>query len=839
MATLTSRLIISLQDQVSGPAAMIRRQLEMLRRDAARPFVGGAFNLGRQMEAEARRVQAAAQRMATSLSPAAFGMGALIHATQDYERAFYGVQVSMLADNMSEKMENGIKRNIINMEGITAAAGDAKREVDKLAKSMMMRPTQLMKAWESVGKAGVPYSLDGMSPDEKRRRLMNSQRTLVEMGGEVYRQDPDMPIDKAAEFLHTLGINFKAGTDKFERGKGSGDYDTDIAKITNQLTYIANATKTSPGKLSAGLRQMAGLYGNLGESFSESAALLGAFVQGGGEEVEGGTALKSMAVRFIKNLTSEGRDAWLAAGLNRADFTNETQVSAKRALSVLRSMTDTKMSKKDKQALDKMFIKAERDGSIKSPEFMQRASQHYNKATGAKDQATRDRNQDRLRMAMFAAGNEGQMFKMFRALSLKFGQLSEADREKSLDAWGMGELGTAAQEATKKKLAAGTLTQGQMAVIGEGRHLSRYNALMAMFGTAEDLKRVAETLNNREFTTAAKEKAKDSPYWKWEGAMGQLETALNNLRNSDAIIGFVNSIAKLAEAVASAGPNTQNLVAGILVLATIGAPIFLAVSIVTGAFATLRGALALLGGSALRASAAIGVGAGVAGAGAVGAGAAGVAGAGAIAAAGAAVTPGAAAAAGGAAAATMTKTSLVRRLLTGAGAAGAVYSVYELYKLLHASTLGPTASPNEVNIDGNARRGRHGRRVFDEAVPPPSPAQTVTAAGRAVANGTAPGMTPPTSVPSVGGAGGTGSASNDLASIQAAAQAIPAAVRSAMDQVRAIVASVDLTADGTRVAESFAAGIRAGAPAVRAAAGEALGAAARNAVRGSFSDGGR
>lgn len=829
MATLTSRLIISLQDQVSGPAAAVRRQLEMLRRDMARPFVGGAFNLGRQMEAEAKRVQAAAQRVATSLSPAAFGMGALIHATQDYEKAFYGVKASMIADNMDEMIENGIKRNIVNIDGIKKAANEAKLEVEDLSKEMMMRPTALMKAWEAVGKAGVPYSLDGLSPEEKKRRLLKSQKTLVEMGGEVHRQDTDMPIDKASEFLHTLGINYKAGTDKFERGKGSGDYDTDIAKIANQLLYVANATKTSASKLSAGLRQYAPLYGNLGNSFGDSSALLGAAVQGGLDEIEAGTALKSMGIRFIKNFTSEGRDAWLASGLNRGDFTNETAVSGKKAAGTLGQLTDVKLKKKQQDALRDFFLKAEKEGRLNKPEFIPEAARYYNKLTGAKDQATRDRNLDRVRMATFSAGNDIDMFKLFRALSLKLGQMSDKDREKSLDAWGLGDLGKMAQEEVKKKLDKGTLNQGQLSVIGEGRHLSRYNAILALFGTAEELARRSAGLNNRDVTTAGRELAKDDSYWKWEHAMSRIEAAMAKLRDSDAITGFINTLAKLAEAVASASPGVQNLVGHLLVLTAVGAPIALAVSIVVGALAMLRGALALglglagLGG----AGAAAATGAGLAGA-----VAAGGAGAAAVAAAGAAVTPGAAAAggavAGGAALAGARRIGsllvkggrIVGRFVPGVGLVLGAYGAYQGYQAYQSSGSVWEGVKAFAGL-GSAEAGQGGQ--------PPSPAQTVTAAGRAVAGGTAP----TTSVPSVGGA------SNDLSRIQAAAQAIPAAVRSAMDQVRAIVASVDLTADGIRVAESFAAGIRAGAPAVRRAANEALGAAARSAVRGSFSDGGR
>lgn len=98
----------------------------------------------------------------------------------------------------------------------------------------------------------------------------------------------------------------------------------------------------------------------------------------------------------------------------------------------------------------------------------------------------------------------------------------------------------------------------------------------------------------------------------------------------------------------------------------------------------------------------------------------------------------------------------------------------------------------------------------------------------------APPTGPGTSVPVVPGAS-TGS----LEGMNTQAQTVVVNVRSAMDQVRAIVASVNLEAEGRRMMDGLANGIRAGTPSAVRAMNDAMGAVSRNAVRGSFTDGAR
>lgn len=101
------------------------------------------------------------------------------------------------------------------------------------------------------------------------------------------------------------------------------------------------------------------------------------------------------------------------------------------------------------------------------------------------------------------------------------------------------------------------------------------------------------------------------------------------------------------------------------------------------------------------------------------------------------------------------------------------------------------------------------------AAEPPRSGPTIAAAGQAVASGAGLG----------GGA-------------QAESREATAAVASAMAEVRSIVAAVDLHAEGQRIAHTLAQGIRAGVSDITAAANEMAAAAARNAVRSAYSDGG-
>lgn len=104
----------------------------------------------------------------------------------------------------------------------------------------------------------------------------------------------------------------------------------------------------------------------------------------------------------------------------------------------------------------------------------------------------------------------------------------------------------------------------------------------------------------------------------------------------------------------------------------------------------------------------------------------------------------------------------------------------------------------------------------------------------------ADGAASPGTSPAAGSAAASGSGAQTPAAAASEAQTVTVAVRSAMDQVRSIVSQTvgEMHAMGVQLSENLAAGIRAGAPAIGAAMNEAVGAQVRGAVRGSFSDGG-
>lgn len=138
---------------------------------------------------------------------------------------------------------------------------------------------------------------------------------------------------------------------------------------------------------------------------------------------------------------------------------------------------------------------------------------------------------------------------------------------------------------------------------------------------------------------------------------------------------------------------------------------------------------------------------------------------------------------------------------------------------------------------------------FDAAGAAVGAAGAGLAGGRAPGGGAAPAAPKPAlgSVPIMPDMGMTlaqaGSAKNVIDGLVSSAQAMPAqvssAAQSAMNQLRSIIASADLTDEGRRLAESLARGIRSGIPAIAAAASAASAAAAQGAMRASLSDAGR
>jgi len=182
--------------------------------------------------------------------------------------------------------------------------------------------------------------------------------------------------------------------------------------------------------------------------------------------------------------------------------------------------------------------------------------------------------------------------------------------------------------------------------------------------------------------------------------------------------------------------------------------------------------------------------------------------------------------------------STAGKLVPGIGQAMMLYGLYEALKTHAAGGTVLDSAKAFFGLNTGVGQGISvGEKLVDKFAAgksdTPSAGATVAAAGAHVAAGP---QAQPASAEAA--AAGAGDATSDIDRIRAAADGALAACQSAMDQIRAIAASVDLAGEGERMMHSLAAGIRAGQGAVADAARAVADTAVRNAVRGAFSDGG-
>ncbi|MFM2422124.1 MAG: hypothetical protein RL291_654, partial [Pseudomonadota bacterium] len=530
MTTLSSQLIIGLQDRFTSRTGAIVGSADRVARAMGR-IKAAEGGMVVAMQATGRRVAGVARNINGSVvAPIGLGTAALVAATQDFAKAEVGVQIAGIADNL--------KDGLVDFAKLRKEAEETKRVALELSAALRLKPDGLLKAGEAAAKMGLPAQ---------------NLATLMKMAGSINIQDNSVTPEQAAEFLGSMGINFKAGDAAFERGTGKGDYDADAVKIANQMLAIANMTRTSAGKLQEGIRQFGPLYASFGKTFAESASMNGAMVQAGQLDTESGTALKSAGTRML-NPSAQGRDAMLKAGIDRSLYMDLTAVSGGKAFTDLMRLTDVRLSTAQRDALKAKLIDGEKRGKFLDADWQQEFARLYNSATSAKTAEARDQNMERLLMALTTGGGKIDMFKLYKDLS--------------------------------DKMSAGTLTDAQLARIFEGRHISKYKALFALMPKMLDLAKRTKDLKS-EYTDAGTKLWRDSSAGRWEGAVAGLSRALIRLRESEGITRLIDSLTRLGEAAAKAPPWMIEALGKALVGLALVAPASTAMTGIAAAFLLL------------------------------------------------------------------------------------------------------------------------------------------------------------------------------------------------------------------------------------------------------------
>lgn len=490
MTVLTATAIVTAVDRASPVFARLAGRAQQ----AARVYGGVAQTI--QQVGTSAAVNFAA--------PAVLGLTALIHRTQEFEKALVGVQIAQITDNIGAG-------GAVNFTRIRADAERIRLEALRISEALNLPPAGILRAGEAAAKMGL--TADSLS-------------ALMSMGGAVNIQDQSVTPAQAAEFLGSMGILFRAGQTGDDY---NADYVGDITRIANQMLYVANATRTSAGRMQEGLRIFAPLYASFGEDFATTTALVGAAVQAGQADIEMGTAFRSAGARFL-GLTRQGRESTLLSGFRREEFMNLEAVSASTALNRLKSLTTVPVRREQWRQMQSLLVEGQNGRLFLDPAFQQRLMTLYNSITGARTQDSQDANADRMLMSILTGGGRIRMGAILERLADMY--------------------------------ASGQLTETQLSEILEKRHLSRYLALFREMATMRRLRAAQRGLGS-EVTDAGTALWRDSSAGRWEGALASLDRSLVSLRESGAVSGAINFIERFASALGAIPPGVAETIGSI------------------------------------------------------------------------------------------------------------------------------------------------------------------------------------------------------------------------------------------------------------------------------------
>jgi hypothetical protein len=375
MATLTSRLVISLSDRVSGPARAIAGSLKRLQSTAA----GAAFaTAGRQ----ANRAGTQFMRAGASAFTAAYGVRAIIEPTREFNDAVWGTTAALL--------------------GTTKALKPAQAQAEDLRKTAIDLSKQYGVMPEVFAKAGMEATKMGL--DHKKAS------SVMEAAGKVWMSDKDVDPSAMAKSLGTYGIVYGAPEDEEA-------YRTQTMGRASSLALAGAKTRTSASALEEGLRNYMGVHGAFGGKFEDAVALIAMGSNVALMEKETGTALKSLTSRFLR-MPAEGRAAMAGAGIDTTKFMDFSAVSPLRATGQLVQLFPGQLKKGARGNTLKFLEKAERDGRLKDPAIIGQVLEHLEKQglkfAGAED---RDIALTKISSVMSGAGGNFDPLGFFAEIS--------------------------------------------------------------------------------------------------------------------------------------------------------------------------------------------------------------------------------------------------------------------------------------------------------------------------------------------------------------------------------------------------------------------------------------
>ncbi|MGE8942711.1 phage tail tape measure protein [Leptospira interrogans] len=393
MATLTSRLVISLTDRASGPARNIGRALKAMTTQAySRPL--------QTLHDDSRRATQSFNRFAGSATAAGFGLWGFITATREFNESKFGYGMSNVPEYLKEGKFHASELKL-EMESAATAAR-------KLGRDLGIGSSVAMKALEETVKLGFK--------DDEKDSIWRAALGLS-------MADKDLASGESAKFLGAMWRAYEKQRNDFANkiGKDPADkafIDAWIRGIAAKAGVAAADSALGPVELIEGLRQYAPQWAQLGMSPEFAMAMLAHGSNYGFRAPELGTAFKSMANKAIKP-TAEGL-RWLnSLGIKRDSYMNTDAQDPLRATNQLNSLLGGGLGVKDKRVVRDMLDDALRAGTTASPEFQEELTQRVVKMLGRKTEADVAEIQMAVANASLSSGGQVDLNSLIKQLIAK------------------------------------------------------------------------------------------------------------------------------------------------------------------------------------------------------------------------------------------------------------------------------------------------------------------------------------------------------------------------------------------------------------------------------------
>lgn len=786
MGQLSSRLVISLVDRVSGPARGITGSLRSLTAQARAQPLLVAGN-------QARQAGAHFVRFGASAMTAAYGLRALLEPTREFNTSIWGTTAALAGQTKDMKLAQ-------------RQADDMRVTALKLSKAYGVMPEVFAKAGEEAAKMGLSQA---------------KSAAVMEAAGKTAMSDQNVNASAMAKSLGTYGIIYGAEEDEAK-------YRQQVLSRASSLALAGASTRSSASGVEEGLKNYMGVHGAFGGTFEDAVALTAVGTQGGLMEKEVGTALKTLTTRFLR-MPAEGRAALSGSGIDINKFMDFSAVDPTRARNQLLAAFPQQLGKNAKSKVQGFLEKAQRDGRLKDPAIINETLQFLEKQgldfAGSED---RDAATSKIAAIMHGAGGRFDPLGFFseiqsaiddgragpgimaaigepKRLSQYLSLLKTLEEAKNLRDELVRDKGRYLESIAKgyTQSEAGKLVAMEASWTRLSLSLVRSNGIQTALGTLEWMANVFEGM----------------PDWASSAAGGLLAFAAVATPVGYALRGLGATLKAFyaygigaAKAMGLLGLGGSGAAAG-------GGLFSLGKGMVGGAAAAAASKRMLSGmAAASQASQRMLAGMGASGA------------------------AGALASQTGLLTKIGTAASFAARGLKLLSAAGLAWMAVEIVSSNWEQISGFLKS---VGVDADAavaklrslwnslstvgwNTAREGGKGFNPrggmgsyGATTPGPAATIAGSGPAVASGTA------------------GSAQGSLEGVKSEAAGVASSVSSAMGQVEGIVGGVNLYGEGQRIGQSLADGIRSAIPAIQSAGQAAAAAAAQSAMRGAYSDGGQ